>query len=60
SFIEISNNCLPKEQIQNVIESMFKDAGFEDKEELMWEDFHYLFRDHYQELELAQLNMKGQ
>ncbi|XP_038639988.1 dual oxidase 2-like [Scyliorhinus canicula] len=59
SFIEISNNCLPKEQIQNVIESMFKDAGFEDKEELMWEDFHYLFRDHYHELELAQLNLKG-
>ncbi|XP_041034593.1 dual oxidase 1-like isoform X1 [Carcharodon carcharias] len=59
SFIEIANNCLPKEQIQDVIESMFKDAGFEDKEELMWEDFHYLFRDHYHELELAQLNVKG-
>ncbi|XP_067871236.1 dual oxidase 2-like [Heterodontus francisci] len=59
SFIEISNDCLPKEQIQDLIESMFKDAGFEDKEELMWEDFHYLFRDHYTELELAQLNVKG-
>ncbi|XP_078056229.1 dual oxidase 1-like [Mustelus asterias] len=59
SFIEISNNCLPKEQIQGLIESMFKDAGFEDKEELMWEDFHYLFRDHYHELELAQLKVKG-
>ncbi|XP_051898554.1 dual oxidase 2-like [Pristis pectinata] len=59
SFIEISNNCLTKDQIQEVIESMFKDAGFEDKEELMWEDFHYLFRDHYSELELAQLTVKG-
>ncbi|XP_072881154.1 dual oxidase 2-like [Hemitrygon akajei] len=59
SFIEISNNCLTKDQIQEVIESMFKDAGFEDKEELMWEDFHYLFRDHYSELELAQLPVKG-
>ncbi|XP_069758774.1 dual oxidase 2-like isoform X2 [Narcine bancroftii] len=59
SFIEISNNCLSKDQTQEVMESMFKEAGFEDKEELMWEDFHYLFRDHYNELELAQLNVKG-
>lgn len=59
SFIEISNNCLSKDQIEKVMESMFKEAGFENKEELMWEDFHYLFRDHYNELELAQLNVKG-
>uniref|UniRef100_A0A4W3IEX4 NAD(P)H oxidase (H2O2-forming) n=1 Tax=Callorhinchus milii TaxID=7868 RepID=A0A4W3IEX4_CALMI len=60
SFIEISNNCLSKEQTEEVMESMFNDAGFADKEELTWVDFHYLFRDHYKELELAQLNVKGE
>ncbi|XP_072409163.1 dual oxidase 1-like isoform X1 [Chiloscyllium punctatum] len=59
SFIEISNNSLPKGEIENVMESMFKDAGFEDKEEIMWEDFHCLFRDHYQEMELSQPALKG-
>ncbi|XP_067829735.1 dual oxidase 2-like [Heptranchias perlo] len=59
SFVEISNNCLSKAQIEDLIESMSQDIGFEAKEELTWEDFHYLFRDHYTELELAQLNVKG-
>ncbi|XP_048472995.1 dual oxidase 1-like [Rhincodon typus] len=59
SFIEISNDCLPKEQIENMMNSMFKHAGFEDKEEIMWEEFHCLFRDHYQEMELSQPNPKG-
>ncbi|XP_072348918.1 dual oxidase 2 [Scyliorhinus torazame] len=59
SFIEISNNCLSKAQAEEVMESLFKEAGFQDKEDLTWEDFHYLFRDHGDELEFAQLNVKG-
>ncbi|XP_053317810.1 dual oxidase 1-like [Spea bombifrons] len=59
SFIEISNNCLSKDQAEQVIESMFKEAGFENKTELTWEDFHYLLRDHDKELRLSQLRFKG-
>ncbi|XP_067829644.1 dual oxidase 2 [Heptranchias perlo] len=59
SFIEISNNCLSKTQAEEVMNSLFKEAGFQDKEDLTWEDFHYLFRDHGDELQFAQLNVKG-
>uniref|UniRef100_UPI00398F1C9E dual oxidase 2-like isoform X2 n=1 Tax=Pristiophorus japonicus TaxID=55135 RepID=UPI00398F1C9E len=59
SFIEISNDSLSKEQIQDVMESMFKEAGFEDKDELMWEDFHCIFQDHYTEMEAATVNLNG-
>ncbi|XP_053573547.1 dual oxidase 1-like [Bombina bombina] len=59
SFIEISNNCISKDQADQVIEIMFKDAGFQNKEELTWEDFHYLLRDHDKELRLTQLRFKG-
>ncbi|XP_058854806.1 dual oxidase 2-like isoform X1 [Acipenser ruthenus] len=59
SFIEISNNCLSKSQVEEVIESMFREAGFQDKEEITWEDFHFLLRDHEKELQFAQLNVKG-
>lgn len=34
-------------------------AGFDDKERISWEDFHYLLRDHETELQFAQLNVKG-
>uniref|UniRef100_K7GB35 NAD(P)H oxidase (H2O2-forming) n=1 Tax=Pelodiscus sinensis TaxID=13735 RepID=K7GB35_PELSI len=59
SFIEISNNCLSGEQIAQVSESMFQVSGFQDKEELTWEDFHYMLRDHDNELRLTQLCIKG-
>nr|XP_014343689.1 PREDICTED: dual oxidase 1-like [Latimeria chalumnae] len=59
SFIEIHNNCLSKDQADKVIESMFREAGFQDKEEITWEDFHYLLRDHDNELRFAKLNVKG-
>ncbi|NXS61506.1 DUOX2 oxidase, partial [Brachypteracias leptosomus] len=60
SFIEISNNCLSREQAEQVTESMFRASGFQDRDELTWEDFHYMLRDHDQELRLAQLCIKGQ
>ncbi|XP_075386791.1 dual oxidase 1 [Tenrec ecaudatus] len=59
SFIEISNNCLTKAQLAEVVESMFREAGFEDKEELTWEDFHFMLRDHDSELRFTQLCVKG-
>ncbi|XP_043411451.1 dual oxidase 1 isoform X1 [Prionailurus bengalensis] len=59
SFIEISNNCLSKAQLTEVVESMFRESGFQDKEELTWEDFHFMLRDHDSELRFTQLCVKG-
>ncbi|XP_054420993.1 dual oxidase 2 [Pteronotus mesoamericanus] len=59
SFIEISNNCLSKAQLAEVVESMFRESGFQDKEELTWEDFHFMLRDHDSELRRTQLHVKG-
>ncbi|XP_047622415.1 dual oxidase 1 isoform X2 [Phacochoerus africanus] len=59
SFIEISNNCLSKAQLTEVVESMFREAGFQDKQELTWEDFHFMLRDHDSELRFTQLCVKG-
>uniref|UniRef100_A0A4W3I6Q5 NAD(P)H oxidase (H2O2-forming) n=1 Tax=Callorhinchus milii TaxID=7868 RepID=A0A4W3I6Q5_CALMI len=60
SFIEISNNCLSKMQAEEIMDSLYREAGFQDKPDLTWEDFHYLFRDHVSALKFAQLNVKGQ
>ncbi|KAF7237795.1 Dual oxidase 2 [Varanus komodoensis] len=59
SFIEISNNCLSRDQTEKVIDSLFKESGFQDKEELTWEDFHYMLRDHDNELRCTQLCVRG-
>ncbi|XP_058150088.1 dual oxidase 2 [Dasypus novemcinctus] len=59
SFIEISNNCLSKDQLAEVVESMFRESGFQDKEELTWEDFHFMLRDHDSDLGRTQLCVKG-
>ncbi|XP_042331568.1 dual oxidase 2 [Sceloporus undulatus] len=59
SFIEISNNCLSQSKTEEVIESLFRESGFQDKEELTWEDFHYMLREHHNELQCAQLFIEG-
>ncbi|XP_068459768.1 dual oxidase 2 isoform X3 [Clinocottus analis] len=59
SFIEISNGALSKSQAEDGIKAMMQAAGFEDKEKITWEDFHFLLRDHDKELQFAQLNVKG-
>ncbi|XP_054858275.1 dual oxidase 2 [Eublepharis macularius] len=59
SFIDISNNCLTRDQTEQVIESLFRESGFQDKEELTCEDFHYMLRDHDNELHFTQLCIKG-
>lgn len=42
-----------------VVESMFRESGFQDKEELTWEDFHFMLRDHDSDLRFTQLCVKG-
>ncbi|KAM9377184.1 dual oxidase 1 [Pholidichthys leucotaenia] len=59
SFIEISNGALSKSQAEDGIKAMMQAAGFDDKERISWEDFHFLLRDHEKELQFAQLNVKG-
>ncbi|XP_040894546.1 dual oxidase 1 [Toxotes jaculatrix] len=59
SFIEISNGALSKSQAEDGIKAMMEAAGFNDKEKISWEDFHFLLRDHESELQFAQLNVKG-
>ncbi|XP_006076375.4 dual oxidase 2 isoform X1 [Bubalus bubalis] len=59
SFIEISDNCLTKTQLAEVVESMFRESGFQDKQELTWEDFHFMLRDHDSELRRTQLCVRG-
>lgn len=59
SFIEISNGALSKSQAEDGIEAMMLAAGFDEKENITWEDFHFLLRDHEKELQFAQLNVKG-
>ncbi|XP_059917302.1 dual oxidase 1 [Gadus macrocephalus] len=59
SFIEISNGALSKSQADEGILAMLKTAGFEDKELITWEDFHFLLRDHEKELQFSELNVKG-
>ncbi|KAG8505332.1 Dual oxidase 2, partial [Galemys pyrenaicus] len=59
SFIEISNNCLTKDQLAEVVESMFRESGFQAKEELTWEDFHYMLRGHDSELSRLHICVRG-
>uniref|UniRef100_A0A3B4WR07 NAD(P)H oxidase (H2O2-forming) n=1 Tax=Seriola lalandi dorsalis TaxID=1841481 RepID=A0A3B4WR07_SERLL len=59
SFIEISNGGLSKSQAEDGIKAMMKAAGFDDKEKISWQDFHFLLQDHEKELQFAQLNVKG-
>ncbi|XP_067090540.1 dual oxidase 1 [Osmerus mordax] len=59
SFIEISSGALSKSQAEEAIKAMLEAAGFNNKEHITWEDFHFLLRDHEKELQFAQLNIKG-
>uniref|UniRef100_A0A8C9TXC3 NAD(P)H oxidase (H2O2-forming) n=1 Tax=Scleropages formosus TaxID=113540 RepID=A0A8C9TXC3_SCLFO len=60
SFIEMSSNCLSKSQAEEAIQTMMQAAGFNRKEQITWEDFHFLLQDHENELQFAQLNVKGE
>uniref|UniRef100_A0A3Q3BIC3 NAD(P)H oxidase (H2O2-forming) n=1 Tax=Kryptolebias marmoratus TaxID=37003 RepID=A0A3Q3BIC3_KRYMA len=60
SFIELSNGALSKTQAEDGIKAMMQAAGFDDKEQISWPDFHFLLKDHEKELQFAQLNVKGE
>uniref|UniRef100_A0A8C9STW7 NAD(P)H oxidase (H2O2-forming) n=1 Tax=Scleropages formosus TaxID=113540 RepID=A0A8C9STW7_SCLFO len=59
SFFEISN-CLSKSQAEEAIKTMLQAAGFDQKEQIAWEDFHSLMCDYEKELQFSQLNIKGE
>ncbi|KAI1904336.1 hypothetical protein AGOR_G00004610 [Albula goreensis] len=59
SFIEISSSCLSKSRADEAIMAMLQAAGFDSKDQITWEDFHFLLRDHEKELQFTQLNVKG-
>lgn len=59
SFFEISNCTLSKAQAEHGIKAMTQAAGFDRKEKITWDDFHFLLQDHEEELQFAQLNVKG-
>ncbi|XP_066525511.1 dual oxidase 1 [Hoplias malabaricus] len=59
SFLEISGNVLSKSQAEDAIAAMLQAAGVDDKDQITWEDFHLLLRDHENVLQFAQLNIRG-
>ncbi|OCT89499.1 dual oxidase 2 [Xenopus laevis] len=58
SFSNVSN-FLSNEKMENVIQSMFNEAGIPNKQELAWEDFYGLFKDHKNILNQTKLYLDG-
>ena len=58
-MMETVNASLEHQQLDDVISSMFKAAGFENKEALSLEDFILLMGDHKEELSQAALTLQG-
>ncbi|OCT87022.1 hypothetical protein XELAEV_18020714mg [Xenopus laevis] len=58
SFSNVSN-FLSNEKMENVIQSMFNEAGIPNKQELAWEDFYSLFKDHKNILNQTKLYFDG-
>ena len=50
SMMELVNTSMPDNELDELIESMFMSAGFENKTDLTLEDFNLLFCDYKQEL----------
>ena len=59
AMMEMVNATVSPDQMDQLIESMFTAAGFQNKTELTLEDFNILLRDHKEELSNAHLNVKG-
>ena len=54
---ELFNASVTPEQMDQLIDSMFTVAGFQNKEELTLEDFNILLHDHKKEISSAHLNV---
>ncbi|KAK1789841.1 hypothetical protein P4O66_015720, partial [Electrophorus voltai] len=59
SLLELSGNVLSKSQAEDAIASMIQAAGFDNKDNITWEDFHLLLQDYENVLQFAQLTIKG-
>ena len=59
AMMEMVNASVAPDQMDQLIDSMFTAAGFQNKQELTIEDFNVLLRDHKEELSSAHLNVKG-
>uniref|UniRef100_A0A4W4F1A7 NAD(P)H oxidase (H2O2-forming) n=1 Tax=Electrophorus electricus TaxID=8005 RepID=A0A4W4F1A7_ELEEL len=60
SLLELSGNVLSKSQAEDAIASMIQAAGFDNKDNITWEDFHLLLQDYENVLQFAQLTIKGE
>ena len=59
AMMEMVNASVTPDQMDQLIDSMFASAGFQNKAELTIDDFKILLRDHKEELSSARLNVKG-
>ena len=59
AMMELVNASVTPDQMDQLIDSMFASAGFQNKNELTIDDFKVLLRDHKEELSNAHLNVKG-
>ena len=59
SMMEMVNASVATEQLDHLVDSLFRSAGFQDKEKLSVDDFKVLMRDHKEELSNARLNIQG-
>ena len=59
AMMEMVNASCAPDQMDQLIDSMFTSAGFQNKQELTIEDFNVLLRDHKEELSSAHLHVKG-
>lgn len=59
SMMELVNASVTGEQMNQLVDSMFTAAGFQNKEFLTVDDFKVLMRDHKEELSNAKLNVQG-
>ena len=58
-MMELVNASVNPDQLDQLIDSMFSAAGFQNKQQLTLEDFNVLLRDHKEELHNARLNITG-
>ena len=57
SMMELVNATVSAEQMDNLVETMFVAAGFQNKQELTLGDFNLLLRDHKEELSNARMQL---
>ncbi|XP_033120574.1 dual oxidase 2-like isoform X2 [Anneissia japonica] len=60
SMMEVVSADLEPTQLEEVVQTMFKSAGFESKNELSLQDFNILMGEHKEELSNAALQIQGQ